>query len=260
MKPKILLSLSLVLSGCLVGCSTATQSPPATRLTIIEPWKDVTIKLVLAGSSAAGAQKSKNGETHVKRAVYEIVPNPINGIKDYSILMIHDPDVRKIFFIDGEDSFYISDNAGMRGYVLHPGGGGGGLIWSGSLFELPDTSENDAAIKAFENAFDSQKMKREWGSRLGPNRMSFRQVVTPWYFAQSPEPGGGLAFSEIEAIDLKDGILRLDVRNPSTQIPASLWINLKAEKVTKSIVDGQEMDMGVLSTTNDYGSPLKREK
>jgi hypothetical protein len=225
------------------------------KMKITEPWKDVTIKLVVAGSSGSSATKTKTKEIQAKRAVYEITPNPINGREEYSMLLIHDPYSKKQIFIDGEYSFYLSDASGMKGFFV----ASGVIMWASSYLELSDTNQNEAAIAQLEKSFDTQKLKQEQEKRLTFNRIGLSQVLSRWYFSMSPAPGGGIVDPQVEAINLTDGILRLDIRNPATKIPASLWIDLKAKRVIKSVVDGEEMDISAVGTQKNYAVPLKKE-
>jgi hypothetical protein len=47
----------------------------------------------------------------------------------------------------------------------------------------------------------------------------------------------------------------LVLHNPSTMKPAKFWIDLKAKKITKSVVNGQEMN---LNTGMPYAIPLAK--
>jgi hypothetical protein len=44
-----------------------------------------------------------------------------------------------------------------------------------------------------------------------------------------------------------------------TKIAASIWIDLKAKTVVKSVVDGQEMDVSAVGTSKAYAVPSKKK-
>jgi len=205
------------------------------------------------GSTGPSAIKSKYEEIKVKRAVYEIVPNPINGHAEYSMLLIHDPYTKKKILIEGDYTFYVSDNLGMKGFWL-----GSGVLLSGdSFYELPETNQDDTAIAHFEEDFKPEELRQEQIKRLSVNRMVLRDALSPYYTSDGPYAGGRLVMLQVEAVDLTDGILRLDIRNPVTKIPAIVWIDLKTKKVIKSVVNGQEMDLSS-SEQNGFSVPLKK--
>jgi len=70
--------------------------------------------------------------------------------------------------------------------------------------------------------------------------IQFRDAFPRFYFSSGT---GSTAGIQVEAIELTDGILRLDLRNSFTKVPAIVWIDLNSKKVTKAIVDGKEMDL-----------------
>jgi hypothetical protein len=259
MKSKLILCLALVLSGGLVGscnvarCADGMATNEPVKMKIIEPWKDVTIKLVVPGSTGPSAIKCKYEEIKVKRAVYEIVPNPINGKADYSMLLIHDPYTKKKIFIEEDSNFYVSDNLGMKGFSL----GVGDLSSGDSFIELPETNQDDTAIAYFEENLKPEELRQEQIKGVTVNRMVIRDALSQYYTSDGPYAGGRLVMLQVEAVDLTDGILRLDIRNPVTKIPAIVWIDLKAKKVIKSVVNGQEMDLSS-SEQNGFAVPLKK--
>ena len=59
----------------------------------------------------------------------------------------------------------------------------------------------------------------------------------------------------IKAFDLTDSILRLDLVSEGGKFTGSFWIDLKAKKTIKSVVDGVEMD---LNTGTIFPVPLRK--
>ncbi|HTS17828.1 MAG TPA: hypothetical protein VMP11_09665 [Verrucomicrobiae bacterium] len=234
-----------------MGDSVSNATPMKTEF--IEPWADSTIKLIVPGSSGPPATKCKTETTTVRRAVYQVVPKPDPGSlipERFSILEVDDPHTKKWWFIDGEHSFYVSDRSGMKGFTVGPGV----LVWSSSYFGLPDTNSSTTAIAQFEKEINTEKLSHEFNQRITANRIQLMQSLPQFYFSDAPAPGGGLVMPLVEAIDLTDGILRLDIRHPKTQKLGSIWMDLTAKKVSRSVVDGQEMD---LNTGKPFAVPLK---
>lgn len=224
------------------------------KINIAEAWKDTGIKMVAPDWD--GQRTNGSDDFRVKRAVYEIIPkpNPATESGMFSVLDIHNPYTQKRIFIEGDDSFYVTEISGMKGFSVGPGV----LVWSGSYLELPD-SKDDTAIRQFETTFDSQKRKQSDQKRVTENRIVLRQAVTQFYFSQSPYAGGGILAPQVEAVSLTNGVLRLDLRNPATKIPATLWIDLKVKKVVKSVVNGDEMDLNSLGVNAPYAVPIRRK-
>jgi hypothetical protein len=111
------------------------------------------------------------------------------------------------------------------------------------------------AIARFDTEFDGEKLWQIERAALLTNRIGFAPAVTVYYFSDAPSPGGGLPIPTTEAVELVDDLLRINLRNPVTQKTASIWVDLKNKKITKSVVDGQEMD---LTTGKPYATPLKK--
>ena len=59
----------------------------------------------------------------------------------------------------------------------------------------------------------------------------------------------------VDSVDVTDDLMRLEIHNPKTMKPATFWIDLKARKITKSVVVGQEME---LTPGASFAVPLKR--
>jgi hypothetical protein len=218
---------------------------------IVEPWKNITVKLVTAGFSGPPVIKSKTEELAAKQAVYQISPAPRPDRDKCSFLYMNDLLRKKKTFIEGGYPFYLSDDSGIRGVFV----AAGVIIWCDSYFELTNTVSDEAAIKNFENNFDPRKAGQEFENKLTTNRIGLKQAVSRWYFSKSPSAGNALVDPQVESVDYVDNILKLDIRNPSTKIPATLWINLKEKKVIKSVVDGQEMD---LNSGKPFAVPQKK--
>ncbi len=240
-----LLCLALVLGGSLLTCSASEwRGSPARKIELVEPWRDVTIKLVVPSSSKGQASNSRTVEVKAKGAVYKLMGQlkPAMTPSKCSILCVHDPFTKRICFIDDNHTFYVSDPSGMRGYGVL----GEVIVFSHSYLELPDRpGQEAAAVSQFENTFDLAKFRNEWNQRLTVQRIRIETAFPHKYFEDGPSPGGGwVVGAELTAFDLADDILRVDLRNHwPTPVPASIWIDLKSRSVIKSVVGGQEMDL-----------------
>ena len=218
----------------------------------------------MPGSSGPPTVKSQIVEVPGKLGVYAIADPPNNttaGIR-ITILAVDDPYTKKTCILDGPVNlnngsrpifyqFYVSDGPGLRGYGIGPS-----IDWRGSYLELPTAPGSmDRAIARFEAEFDGAKLLQIDKSVAFTNTVLFRSAAPFYYFSDAPSPGGAMVIPTTESLDLTDGVLRMDVRNPSTKIPATFWVDLKAKKVIKSVVNGQEMD---LTTGKPFAVPLKK--
>jgi hypothetical protein len=259
MKRKILLPLALVMSGILSGCSHVAQpanekaATARNTLALIEPWTNVAVKYVVAGSSLSPETKSKTETAGAKQAVYKSVGPKIGGgpfREEFWIMAFHDPHTGKNSIIDADHTFYVSLDGQLTGFSVFAMD----IVWTSSYVALDESEGNlDEAVGRFEAQFDGQKLNQEV-LRRNVNRIRLRSACPMYYFSDAPAPGGYAPTPIVEAIDITDGILRLDIRNPKTKVPASLWLNPREHKVLKSVLDGQEMDR---TTGGLYAIPLK---
>jgi hypothetical protein len=252
--PALLASLIILVTTGVYSKGADVSDVTPLKIKIIQPWTDTTITLVVPGSPGPFPTKCTTETLKVRRAIYQMVPTPPReflGLEKFSILEVDDPHSKKWWFIDGEHSFYVSDRSGMRGFTFGPGV----LIWTSSYFGLPDANSSTAAIAQFEKEINPEKLNEESNKRLTTNRIRLMQSVPQFYFSDAPVPGTGVIVPLIEAIDITDGILRLDMRHSNTQKPGSIWIDLTRKRVIRSVFDGQEMD---LTTGKSFAVPLKK--
>jgi hypothetical protein len=81
-------------------------------------------------------------------------------------------------------------------------------------------------------------MPEERRISLGDNLHQVENGLDPWLF-QDQGHGSQFKATTIEAIDVSDGKLRLDLKNPTGSHKASVWIDLKTWQVVKTIQDGK---------------------
>jgi hypothetical protein len=234
--------------------SQSITSTNSMNINIIEPWKPVTVKLMEPDSTNSTVGQYKIGNIAANVANYKFSNRPKSGVAALSgkfpILKIHIPSSRKICFIDPEHTFYIFDGKEIKGYTIGPGV----LIWSSGYLASAESEGDAAAIAHFESSFNSKMLNDAWGKR-DTNRIGLREATPQFYFSDGLYPGGATPTPEVIAIGMTNDILHLDIQNEKTKIPASLWIDLKAKKVIKSVVDGQEMD---LNSGKPFAVPKKK--
>ena len=249
MKLKLLLCLALVLSG---GFSVAHADGTNAPVTTSANPKDITAKLVVPGSSGLFGAKCKIESVAAKEFNHKIKAGALSGA-DFLFAAIHDPYTKMIYIVPSSPEtnyFYISDKSGMIWCGLLEGGG---FVCSKSPFEMPESAGGiNVEIGRFESEYDDLKL--EEGKDANMFRIGLRTAVPALFFTThsgSSQPARGT----IQAIDMADGILHLNILSDGGKYVASLWIDLKAKKVIKSIVNDQEMDL----TGKAFAVPLKKK-
>ncbi len=119
----------------------------------------------------------------------------------------------------------------------------GDLYWDHSLVQNVKRGENvDVLIEEFNKTNDLKSvataMHRERTTIIENSLYRVENGLNPWFFVAE---GHGTQFAEttIETIDVGDGKLRLDLKNPTGSHKASVWVDLKTWKVVKVIQDGK---------------------
>jgi hypothetical protein len=242
MKQKIILWFALFLGGNLAFCGPS-------RLQLSGIWSNVTVKLIVPGSSNP-AVKCTIEEIPGKWAVYEVIPKPpLPYWSKFSILAVYNPRTKMNSIMDANHTFYTFSKAGMMGYTVHAGG----VRWSPSYLEMPEADGNlAAAIAKFEKEFDGQKLNNGLLEQK-TNHVGFQRASPLFYALEAPVGGAKPAEMKIEALEITDDILRVDVRNAATHKPASYWIDPAQKKIIKSVVDGHRMN---LDTGEPWAEPM----
>ena len=233
------------------------------KLHLLTPWFTVNVKFLLVGRSTSPTTQSKILNVAGKMAVYNIPDQTNNTLArlKFTVLVIDDPIRKQTCVIAGNElsvksdsslqNFYVSNNSGLKFY-----GANSGINWQESYLELPSTSgSTDKAIARFEAEFDGNKLLQLDRIVAKYNRVNFDVAATPYYFSDSPNPGGMDIFMNIDTVDLTDEVMCIGMTNPNTKKQASFWVDLKASKVIKSKVDGVEMD---LTTGRPFAVPQKK--
>lgn len=215
------------------------------KLKMTNIWQDVAVDLIVPGStSTLSAKKTTSQKIYGKRTEYRGVAFP----RGHSLAAISDPNTKKTYIIRGDQDFYISDKSGMIGCRQLMGT----FIWIKSYFEIPTASgKEEAAISQFVSEFDDEKLSQEDNKFFRVLLMNAAPVA---FFTAGSRGGSQPGTQTIKAIDVTDGILRLDLLSEGGKFTGSFWIDLKKQKIIKSIIDGQEMD---LNTGTPFAVPLK---
>ena len=234
------LVLALTLSA---GCKPQTAplvnapAPSSDKLSLTSPWSNVTVKLLIPGSSGPTATKNQLLDVPAKLATYNHI---------FPILAIEDPYRLKTFVLDGSADFrdghmpangvfFISQRSGPVYCDLRSGFIQFGLAY----IELPTSLGGlPAAIARFESGFDPANLKTIVSKKVDTQWIDYRTASPAYFFPTNPA-----AKPQITSYDFTDDILLLHARNPLTGEPATLWINLKTQQVTECVVNGRLQEL-----------------
>ena len=256
MKPKLLLVLALVLSGGLVGCfniasvneTNATQS--YVTASVKTNWTNA--KVALYRTTGGKVQLDAKSE------LVTVCDGPYTN--DWEVLAFVDPETGNAWVGSGFDfgqMFYLETESGIYcGNVYFPGASALGMprrdihgvvvgsevsgliIWNRSFVASVKHGENvDAAIKQFNKKIDLKtvdRMPEERRFSLGNNLHPVENGLDPWLF-QDEGRGSQFKATTIETVDVSNGKVRLDLKNPSGSHKASIWIDLKTWQLVKAI-------------------------
>ena len=260
MKPKLILCLALVLSGGLFGrfniasADETNASQSYVTATVKTNWTDAQVTLYQTTGGTV--------QLDAKREVVTVCYGPYTN--DWDVLAFVDPetgnawvgsgfDVGQMFYLETESGIFCGNvffvgpvalgaaRRDIHGVVV--GSEVSGLIiWNRSFVASVKHGENvDAAIKQFNKNIDLktvERMPEERRISLGDNLHQVENGLDPWLF-QDEGRGSQFKATTIEAIDVSDGKLRLDLKNPTGSHKASVWIDLKTWQVVKTIQDGK---------------------
>jgi hypothetical protein len=227
------------------------------KLSLTSPWTNVTVQLLVVGTSKPPIKKSESIQTPAKAGTYSVTASGSTKVlRSFFVEAIIDPYTKRFCIARGawpgqKDLFYVSNSSGIVAYEVGPGT----LTWEDSYVSIGEgTGGLDAAIAQFEAKFDDQKLDKILTDSSKNNRISLGVASPHYFFSDGPGPGGAIVGPVLDSVDISDDIMYLVVHNPKTMGSATFWIDLKAKKVTRSVVNGQEMD---LSTGQSFAAPVK---
>jgi hypothetical protein len=265
MKPKIILCLALVLSSGLVGYSNIAHADETNSSTLTNAaqsyvtatvktnWMDAKVNLYRAIGGAV--------QLDAKREVVTIRYGPYTY--DLDVLAFVNPETGNAWvgLSANEQIFYLESESGIIGGKVHftamalgaarsdeldvinGSMAYGDLYWDRSLVPNAKRGEDvDAVIEQFNKNNDLKSvataMHRERTTVIENSLQRVETGLNPWFFLDERH-GSQFAETTIEAIDVSDGKLRLDLKNPTGSHKASVWIDLKTWQVVKVVQDGK---------------------
>jgi hypothetical protein len=265
MKPKLLLCLALVLSGGWFGLWPAhaeeTNVPVSTNLaqiyiaaTLKTKWPEA--KVTLYRTTGGTVQPVARHE------IVTVIYGPHTN--DWGVLAFVDPETGYAWIGSGFDAgqmFYLETESGIvRGEVdfaamalgaprpdqkdvANGAMAYGDLYWDRSLVPKVERGENiDAVIEQFNKTNGLQaagfEMRQERSTVLENSLQGVETGLNPWLF-QIERQGSRFKMTTVEAVEVSDGKVRLDLKNPTGSHQASVWIDLKTWQVVKTIQDGK---------------------
>jgi hypothetical protein len=250
----------LLTTGSPLASGQTSASIPAKPVLAIDP-NTSTVKLVIPGTTnpsivkcqvldvpAKVALRSEDGSIPILVAIQDPISKKSYIMPSFGNywVAVHDP-ATKVNQIVSEAAFYVSRDSGIIAFILTPGGG---LEWRGSYYEMSESAGNlDAAIAQFRNEKFDEVMSKELQKK---SSAVFLRDAAPLYFFEATPGSSQPGDATISAIDVTDGILRLDLLSPGGEFKGSFWVDLSARKLVRAIVDGQEMD---LSKPGGFGVP-----
>lgn len=264
MKTTLLLCLLLAWSGDLFAQADETVPNAPKKFIVVSPWKDKSITLVVSGSTNFPPTKSKTEMVPAKSAIYaatnltwtDRLTEKMTPL-EFDILAITNPLTGKICFIRGGCSHYLADNSRIVGLFSIRG-----RFCKSYIELLAQDGGMDAAIGEFERRFNDlisnqwrkPSKERQWEMASNEIQVPIMVAAPVNFFIGGPNSGIFVVPSKLEAIDLSDGILRLQIYSPYARQHGIFYLNLNTKKVVKSVVGGQEMN---LNSGQPFAVPLK---
>ncbi len=261
MNPKPLFCLAFVLSSGFFGFSSIageTNAPIWTNTaqiyvaaTVKTNWTDV--KIVLYRTTGRALQLDAKHEVIAFRAG--------SHAYDVDVIAFVDPETGNAWVGSSVNAqiFYLETESGIFGGrvqfgvvalgaprsdqhdVINGSMAFGDLYWDRSLVPNVKRGENvDVLIGQFNKTNDLKSvattMRRERTTIIENSLHRVENGLNPWFFITERQ-GSQFAETTIETIDVIDGTLRLDLKNPTANHKASVWVDLKTWKVMKVIQD-----------------------
>jgi hypothetical protein len=246
MKPKIILSLALVLSGGLFGCDKNAQIPDAVdadvrplpkavqgeiwNKTIKANWTDTKITLYRAMGEAV--------QLNAKKAIYHVwTTNNWAGnhsSADVGVVAFVDPQNGKVWLGNANTDknfnvldFYVENDSDI--FSVSRTLFGGTFSWHKSLIAKANPSEDTSAmISRFAKGVNS------WWILEEPETTRLTSYFHEWFFY--PHMYDSIsAIITTEHIQVTDGQLRMDFTSPAYETKGSVWLDTKTWKVLKAV-------------------------
>ena len=178
-------------------------------------WEDAVVDLVVPGS---GSVPSTVEHVRAKTVTFRSSIPP----KLFSAIAVSDPHTAETYVLPG-GRFFVSDKTGMTAAWLILGT----LNVTRSFLKVPTTADGEsAAIATFASQFTERQVAEE-SQKYSTVRLG--AVAPEGFFVR----GSQLVPADLQAFDIRDGVLRLDLRSHNGTV-GSFWVDLATLKVTKT--------------------------
>ena len=228
-----------------------SQTKDLTKLTIFKPWRDVTVRLLPPPNpSKAKATGGDFISVPARQAIFQISPAPANyngPFASVEILAIDDPYSHRTFLIRaGENLSYFSNLSDLTAFLFDIPG----FFSAKSFMEMPSGLGSMNTLTAKFEAVGAQGVNDDFIPDF--KRVEAGLALPNAYFEMSsndakaqPKDYSTLIPPRLESAGWSaDGLFQIGIRNPSTNVPVTLWIDLKRDAVVKATMDGKEMELG----------------
>lgn len=209
---------------------TATPEPNTVKKTMTEGWSDVKVEVV---------RGNKDHRTLVKgrRAVYKLTDNEDRSTF-IPVVAIVAPESGATW-VGPEQDRYIESGGVILGIrtIL-----GGTILWRQSLVKPSAPPRKGAELRElsadFERAVDGATLLSSTLSGEPARTTSLRRTIEyPWFFsngAGSSQPGK----PTIRGAEVSGGSVQLKLADQTGEHRATVWIDIKTRKVTKTVEGG----------------------
>ena len=193
-----------------------------------QAWKDVSIDLVMPSKAGAPTKVEKVSAmalTYQRTPLTQgfdlaIIPNRYSGL---------------VHLVRGYQTFYIADGDELWACSVSPGQ----VILSRSYSRVRIPSSPELAIASFVPEFGEEKLRQADEKHA---LVSLRPGVPARFFRLGSDPDYSVPGRlTVAAIDFADRTLRLDLVSDGKVYKGTFWIDLDAQKLMRSVLDGKEV-------------------
>lgn len=211
--------------------SRTVQSRAALR--VDASWNDFPVRLVIPGTNVAPGR--------VERITGKYVRYLPPGSDLVILGVITDPHTGYTYATEGLRTFYVSFGDSLMGCTV----GTGTVALTRSFSRVPSGAASPSAVieQLLSSLSDEELFQRSRQATL----IGLASGVPAAFFTQNSAGGSGGALAAVTAVDVTDGILRMDLLSHGGKYAAELWISLADGKLVRSMVDGKEWPLRSLS-------------
>jgi hypothetical protein len=206
--------------------SNNVPNPAPTETNTNKIGNDIFVKIAVDGSSNSTTSKFKLFPA--REVFYKKRPE---GLTD-SFVVLQDPHTKKKLVFPSADPtiVYVYNGSELLACYL---GAGGIFTWFPANFEISGSMTTEAATRRFALEFgDDQKIGQFYKDA---SKVSLRDSANRTFFQSTKNPSMP-GTTSIESIEVKHGILKLDLLSEGGKFAGSFWINIKSKTVERSLV------------------------